>query len=377
MTSNNEIQKRREDEEDTKRSVEEKVRGVDENVTTGFGVYVTRAEQQPAVLKVAGLELKAIYSRSSTSAKSATGGLEGIDVYSDDLGEARGYHSLLLRDDIQAVIIALPITIQPLFIEKALLAKKHVLSEKPIAMDIQTAAVLMNWYNTEIDPKLVSWSVGENVRSLESFEYARQEVKKLGRVLNFRVKVFMHVRVGTKYFETEWRKNPSYQGGFLLDAGIHYIAGARLLLGPKDPVIRVSAFTSRIRKHLPPIDTVESIWKTKSGATGTFSVSFGTTLTGSSYTVACDRGSVSVQDGAVIVRLEGNGQGEGQEKRVEFEDVFGIEKEVGYWAEAMESGKQDPRMRPEEAYRDLLVLEKILESGERNGVPVDMDHMDL
>jgi hypothetical protein len=69
-------------------------------------------------------------------------------------------------------------------------------------MDIQTAAVLMNWYNTTIDPKLATWSVGENVRSMDSFEYARQEVKKLGRILNFRVKVFKHVRVGTRYFGT-------------------------------------------------------------------------------------------------------------------------------------------------------------------------------
>ncbi|KAI9856509.1 MAG: hypothetical protein M1813_008887 [Trichoglossum hirsutum] len=329
----------------------------------------------PVVQKVAGLELKAIYSRSSTSAKSATEGLEGIDIYSDDLGETRGYHSLLLRDDVQAVIIALPIPYQPPFIEKALLAKKHVLSEKPIVMDIQTAAVLMNWYNTTIDPKLATWSVGENVRSMDSFEYARQEVKKLGRILNFRVKVFKHVRVGTRYFETEWRKNPSYQGGFLLDGGVHFVAGTRLLLGPEDPVTRVSAFTSRIREHLPPIDTLDSIWKTKSGTTGTFSVSFGTTLTGGSYTVACEKGSVSVLDGAVVVRLEGEGEGEG--KKVEFGDDSGVEKEVRDWTEVVRSGNQNPKISPKEAYKDLLVLEKMLESGERNGMPVDMDHMDV
>jgi predicted dehydrogenase len=104
----------------------------------------------------------------------------------------------------------LPIPIQPPFIEKALLAKKDVLSEKPVAMDIQTAAVLMNWYNTTIDPKSATWSVGENIRSLDSFEYARQEVKKLGRILNFRVKVFTHVRVGTRYFGTYILHGPSF-----------------------------------------------------------------------------------------------------------------------------------------------------------------------
>jgi predicted dehydrogenase len=46
----------------------------------------------------------------------------------------------------------------------------------------------------------VTWGVAENFRFLESFEYARQEVQKLGRVLNFRIKVFGNVKPGGKYF---------------------------------------------------------------------------------------------------------------------------------------------------------------------------------
>ena len=45
-----------------------------------------------------------------------------------------------------------------------------------------------------------TWGVAENFRYLESFEYARQEVQKLGRVLGFRVKSFGNVAAGSKYF---------------------------------------------------------------------------------------------------------------------------------------------------------------------------------
>lgn len=82
--------------------------------------------------------------------------------------------------------------------------------------------------------------------------------------------------------ETAWRKTPHYQGGFLLDGGVHYVAATRRLLGSDKPVA-ISAYTTLLQKHLPPVDTVNAIWKTESGASGTFSVSFGTTFKGRKY----------------------------------------------------------------------------------------------
>ena len=96
--------------------------------------------------------------------------------------------------------------------------------------------------------------------------------------------------------ETEWRKVPGYQGGFVLDGGIHQIAAFRLLLGP-DSVSRLSAFTNQLQKHLPPIDTIDATIKTKSGATGTISISFGTTLTGGEFQFGCEGGTVSLSRG--------------------------------------------------------------------------------
>ncbi|KAI9785384.1 MAG: hypothetical protein M1839_000403 [Geoglossum umbratile] len=329
----------------------------------GSGIFV-KDEHLPAVLKTPNLTLKAIYSRSEASAADAAGEIEGVDIYHDGLGDGRGYHALLLREDIQAVIIALPIPIQPSFIEKALLANKHVLSEKPIAMNLSTAAMLLNWYTAKINPKSASWCVAENFRSLDSFEYARQEILKMGRVLHFRVEVFANAKRGWKYL-----------GGLLLDSGIHDIAGMRLLLGPENPIDRVSAFTAQIRPHLPPTDTLDAIWKTKSGVTGTFSISFGTTLAGpSSYTVGCEQGSVSVRRDAVVVRAEGAPE----ERTVAFPaQGWGVEREVADWARAVEAGERLPRLSPEEAYKDLVVLERMLESGERGGVPIDMQQLDM
>jgi predicted dehydrogenase len=123
-----------------------------------------------------------------------------VDLYSDDSGVGKTYHDLLLRNDIQAVIIALPIMNQPEYIEAALLAGKHVLSEKPIAQDTKRAERLIKFYHEHVDKSKVTWGVAENFRFLDSFEYARQEVAKMGRVLGFMVKVFGNVKTGSKYY---------------------------------------------------------------------------------------------------------------------------------------------------------------------------------
>ncbi len=154
--------------------------------------------QQPNVKACSTVSLKAIYSRSLKSAKALE--TEGVDLYSDDAGVGKTYHDLLLRTDIHAVIVALPILTQPEFIEAALAAGKHVLSEKPIAKDIKSAQQLIAYYKSDKVNVGATWAVAENFRYVESFEYARQEVQKLGRILGFRIKMFGNVRPGGKYF---------------------------------------------------------------------------------------------------------------------------------------------------------------------------------
>jgi predicted dehydrogenase len=79
-------------------------------------------------------------------------------------------------------------------------AGKHVLSEKPIAENLNDAEHLLRYYNTHIDRSKVTWGVAENFRFLDSYAYAGQEVEMLGRVLGFQVKVFSYVQPGNKWY---------------------------------------------------------------------------------------------------------------------------------------------------------------------------------
>lgn len=98
------------------------------------------------------------------------------------------------------MILALPILVQPEYIEAALAAGKHVLSEKPIAKDLERAQDLLQYYNSQKVEGGATWGVAENFRFLDSFVHAKKEIEKLGRVLGFRVKVFGNVKPGDRYF---------------------------------------------------------------------------------------------------------------------------------------------------------------------------------
>ncbi|TKA41256.1 hypothetical protein B0A54_06158 [Friedmanniomyces endolithicus] len=332
-----------------------------------IGSIFVKEEHLPAVRASSDLDLKAIYSRSLKSAQAVTAEtLPHLDLYSED--SAKGYQDLLSRDDVQAVIIALPIMNQPEFIKRALEKGKHVLAEKPLAKDVATGRELVEWYHQNVDTGRVTFGVAEQFRYLNAFIYAAEQARSFGKVIGFRHRLSGNVAPDMKYLQTEWRKKPEHQGGFLLDGGVHFIAGMRLLLGSEAKVAKVSAFTTQLQSHLPPVDTVDATFLLANGATGNFSVSFGTTFTGTDWAVACEKGSVSVDGTKVTVKPLG-----GEEKVVDKPDELGgVKQEVFAWAKSLVSGKQEPKQRPEEALADLEVLEAMLRSGESGGQPVEL-----
>jgi predicted dehydrogenase len=174
-----------------------------------------------------------------------------------------------------------------------------------------------------------------------------QHIASLGKVLNFRVRMQTCIVEGSKYIETSWRKTPEYQGGFLLDGGVHFIAGMRCLLGSEAKATSLSAFTAQHQTYLPPIDTADAILKLKNGGQGTLSISFGTRATGNEWVVACEGGEVIVQpfEGLVTVKAKGETEGKTEEAK---DECGGVKQEVFAWAKRIKEGKADAQQSPEE-----------------------------
>lgn len=115
----------------------------------------------------------------------------------------RSLDDLLDRDDIDAVIIALPITVQPEVIKRAIAAGKHVLSEKPIAKDVRTAVDLLKWYEKNNDQEL--WSVAENYRFMDQLGFAAEQIRRLnGNIVTFSLKLYGFIGPDDVYYQSEW-----------------------------------------------------------------------------------------------------------------------------------------------------------------------------
>ncbi|KAJ5690598.1 hypothetical protein N7462_004990 [Penicillium macrosclerotiorum] len=326
--------------------------------------HFAKEQHLPAVQSATNLELKAIYSRSLKSAEALAGGDSSVDLYSDDSGSDKSFADLLARTDIGAVIIALPILVQPEFIKQALLAGKHVLSEKPIAKDVATAQDLLQWYRTNIDTTKFFWAVGENYRYLTKFLFAAEKVREMGKIRHFRANVHSLVKPDNKYYLTAWRKTPEYQGGFLLDGGVHMIAGLRMILGSTEPITAVSAQSQQQQSYLPPVDTVDAVVQTRSGAKGLVSLSWGSPFSDNIFEFACEKGVVTMHFDGVTVN--------GVDHHIAF-DGKGVVPEVAEFADAIVNGRPvEKRQSPEEALADLEVLEQMLQSGEKEGERVKL-----
>ncbi|KAK5064245.1 hypothetical protein LTR84_000078 [Exophiala bonariae] len=217
--------------------------------------------------------------------------------------------------------LILPIANQKDYIRAALEAGKHVLSEKPVAKNLEEAHELI-----------------------------------------------------TCDTETDWRKNPVHQGGFLLDGGVHYVAGLRRLLEsqPSSKVCRLSSFTTLLQSHLPPVDTINAILKLESGVSGTYQQSVGTSLTGSEWTVGYEHGVVSVAGSKVVVTVAGN-----TEVNIIEDERTGVPPVVRIWAEAIAAGITVKDLEPEEALADLEVLELMLRSGESDGLSMSCQYQHI
>lgn len=338
------------------------------------------------------MSLKAVYSRSQTSAEAfaSKADIPGLDVYWDEPAVAgRGLSDLLKRSDIAAVSVCMPINLQPVAIRAALKAGKHVISEKPVADTVANARSLIEEYNSLPEGSRPIWGVAENYRYMQSLQLAESKLRAIGGdLVSFSLVSNKFVRPDGNYFNTSWRKNPTHPGGFLLDGGIHYIAALRSLLGAtkggaeKNKITKVTGTMAQLLEILPPADTIRNIAFTEGGVTGVVTMSFGTEFGPPlDISVTTTEGMVTWRMKSVTVATRNSeNQFEPHQEVLDCSEVnpqfpadehTGVKAEFAAFAASIPSGKNtvDPRQSPTEALADLVLLEAMFETGAAGGEP--------
>lgn len=328
----------------------------------GGGIFA-REYHLPAVLKAGGV-LAAVYSRTKKSATETVEaarelGYSGqIDIYSDD---SLPLNDLLAREDISGVVIVLPIAVQPDTVRKALKAGKHILCEKPIAPNRDSAIELVEEYRKVYAPKGLIFSIAEQFRFDLGYVKARDWVRqgKIGTVTAVHARAWENLEPDYK-FQTSWRKEPEFQGGYIFDAGVHFIALIRMVSG--QDITDTQCQTAQWKSHLKPIDTVQAVFKFSGGALGTYSHSVSCPCPKLEFLFVGSTGSMQVtgrDNGTTVVLYDADGN---ELDRV-FIDGQPMLEEHKAFVEGIKSGRAEERASPEEALKDVAVIESMLTGG--------------
>ncbi|PON69736.1 Glucose-fructose oxidoreductase, bacterial [Parasponia andersonii] len=339
----------------------------------GAGIFV-RTQYIPRLAEISDLvSLKAIWSRTQESARGAVEIAQkffpGVECKWGD----NGLDEIIEDKSILGVAVVLAGQAQVDFSLRLLKAGKHVLQA---TRELEEALAGYNSISTNVPSKPI-WAVAENYRFEPAFVECKKLVAEIGEMMSVQVIVEGSMNSSNLYFSSSWRRN--FTGGFILDMGVHFIAGLRMLVGCE--VVSVSAATSYVDKTLPPPDNISSLFQLENGCSGVFVMVVSSSspkifwrVVGLKGTLQIERGKHDDQHGYVVSLCSADGQSKNT-----FYKFSGVTEEFKSFiydiSLANVKGSDhvtEPRISFVEGARDVAVLEAMLESGAKQGAPVQV-----
>ena len=128
----------------------------------GGGIFA-RQFYLPVLAESTEVVLDSIWSRSQSSVDGMLKACTDVGLKPQAFVGAEGFEKLLQKKEVKGVIMALPITSHPHYIMRCFEAGKSVMSEKPIAKDVETARKLIEVYEKEYQPQGLDWRIAESM----------------------------------------------------------------------------------------------------------------------------------------------------------------------------------------------------------------------
>uniref|UniRef100_A0A0E0EQ70 Gfo/Idh/MocA-like oxidoreductase N-terminal domain-containing protein n=1 Tax=Oryza meridionalis TaxID=40149 RepID=A0A0E0EQ70_9ORYZ len=346
--------------------------GLPRIAVVGAGIFA-RTQYIPRLREISHLVLlKAIWSRTKESAEAAA---ELTRDFAPEIqprwGDA-GLEEIMGDASISAVAVVLAGQVQVELSLKMLKAGKHVIQA---TMEAETALSVYNSYPNQFPYKPI-WALAENYRFEPAFVESRKLMSDIGDMMNIQVIVEGSMNSSNPYFNSSWRRN--FVGGFILDMGVHFIAGLRMMVGSE--IATVSSISRHVDKALPPPDNICSLFQLENGCAGVFVFAVNSRspkilwrVDGTKGTVQIERGIASGKHGYQVLFTNENGQ-----CQTTFYPFCGVNEELKAFVHDIVQAKKDGDHKAEsrssyvEGARDVAVLEAMLESSAKQGATVQV-----
>jgi UDP-N-acetyl-2-amino-2-deoxyglucuronate dehydrogenase len=185
------------------------------------------------------------------------------------LAGARGfarYDDLLLRPEIDAVVLSTPSGLHAEQTIRAAEAGKHVVTEKPMATRWQDGKRMV----AACDVAGVRLFVVKQNRRNATLQLLKRAVEngRFGRIYTVAINVFW-TRPQEYYDAASWRGTWEFDGGAFMNQASHYVDLLDWLIGP---VESVQSFTATLARDIEVEDTGVMAIRWRSGALGTMNV---------------------------------------------------------------------------------------------------------
>jgi predicted dehydrogenase len=309
----------------------------------------------PALEASEGQQLVAVASRNTQKARELFSQKSDVRLYHD-------YQSLVDDPEIEAIYNPLPNSLHARWTIKALLAGKHVLCEKPLAVTAEEGALmieaarnsgklLMEAFMYRFHPQMI-WSL-EQIRS-----------GRLGEVRMVRASFFFNILFPLR--PNDIRLQPQLAGGSLMDVGCYPVNFCRAVYGrpPSAVAARIYAARSGAVEH-----TTSAVLDYGEGRFGQIDSSFGLP-TRQLAEVIGEQGSLSIpipfmtstHETEVILSLEG----QTIHQKIQHADPYRLE--IDHFGACVRTGTQ-PAFGLDETLENLATVEAIYQSAGHSWPP--------
>jgi predicted dehydrogenase len=228
--------------------------------------------------RMAGAEVVAVASRSAERAR----------AFASDYGIARAhgsYEELIADASIDAVYVAVPPALHEAWTIRALDAKKHVLCEKPLAIDAASARAMAAAASR--NERVLMEAM--HLRLVPSFIEARAKIAKgeLGKIQRIESVFRIPFLPMPKH---DFRLHPELGGGATLDLGCYAVNAARAMIRAEPEVLSVEH-----KLNGPELDRwMSAEVRFRSGASGLIECGFrGLYTPRLQVSVKCERGTIA------------------------------------------------------------------------------------
>lgn len=342
----------------------------------GAGTFV-RNTYIPRLAEISNLVvLRAIWSRSEESSRGAVEIAKKFFPNVECKWGDKGLSEIIDDASIVGVAVVLAGQTQVDMSLRLMKSGKHVLQEKPAAASVSELETAISIYNS-FNPAPI-WAIAENYRFEPAFVEGRKLLSEVGNIINVHTIIEGSMNITNPYFSSSWRRG--FNGGFILDMGVHFIAGLRMLVGSE--ITSVSALTSHVDGTLPPPDHISSTIRMENGSSGVFVMVVSSKspkvlwrVVGLKGTIQVEREDIDGKHGYAVTLFTGNGGNKSW-----FYPFSGVTDELTtFLADTSvailrkdQSYQVEHRLSFLEGARDVAVLEAMLESGKRQGAVVQV-----